>query len=75
MSNKKQKDIYVDAFDQMLNGKKHTDSNLKKDILDNLEIANKMFDKYNNFIFSDNDLKVKAKELHSKLSLYSDLKR
>lgn len=72
MINEKSKDIYADEFEGMLNGKKHIDNNLKNDISENLDIANEMFEKYNNFIFADNELKVKAKELHIKLRIYSD---
>lgn len=72
MSDEKLKDVYADEFEGMLNGKMHIDNNLRSNISQNLDIDNEMFEKYIDFIFADNELKAKAKELHIKLRIYSD---
>ena len=41
---------------------------LKKDLLENLNIADKMFDKHSNIIFNDEELKLKTKEIYDKLT-------
>ena len=57
---------------EVLNDIKEKEKNsyfqLKKDLLDNLNIANKMFDKYSDIIFNDKELKLKAKEIYEKLT-------
>ena len=84
MEDKKDNEEYIKTFDEVMNignvlkklneeisnenKEKNKSIQLKKDLLENLNIADKMFDKHSNIIFNDEELKLKIKEIYEKLT-------